>query len=215
MFNKILISAVVATILTFASYFIGLHFGWITDLNWLEIFSVWTSYSCTYLCVVQSRSNYPIGAISVAALGVLFWQQGLYASAALQVYLFPIMLYGWIRWGKDDDTRPVTHLGLDRWTLGYAVITILAYVIGYETNSWLGGSVAALDTMLLVGSILGQFLLDNKKMENWWVWLAVDVVSVYVYWNQDLKVVAIQMGLFILNAVWGLFEWNKTINKKV
>lgn len=199
-------SAIIATLLTAISYAAGVYFHWIDSFNWLEIFSVWTSYSCTYLCVVQSRLNYIIGAISVAALGLLFWQQNLLASMALQIYLFPIMLYGWFRWGQDDHSRPVTRLGWDRWTLGYGVITLLAYLGSYATNTWLGGSNAILDTSLLVGSILAQFLMDNKKIENWIVWLLVDIVSVYVYWH-GTPVLAIQMGLFTLNAIWGLYEW--------
>jgi len=207
---KVFWSAVVATVLTAISYGVGVHWGFIDHLDWLEIFSVWTSYSCTYLCVVQSRLNYPIGAVSVAALGVLFWKAGLYSSMALQIYLFPIMLYGWWRWGPDKVTRPVSRLGFNRWLAGYTGIVVMAYIVTYFTTTYFGGVATAMDSSLLVGSVLGQFLLDNKKIENWWVWILVDIVSVYEYWTQGLIVVAIQMGLFILNALWGLYEWRKS-----
>jgi len=210
MWTHIGISAVVATVLTYISYALGIHYAWIDSLNWLEIAAVWTSYSCTYLCVFQSRSNYPIGALSVVLLGILFYEQKLFGSMALQIYLFPTLLYGWWRWGPDKVTRPVTHLGFDLWTLGYGLLTLAAFGITYETSTYFDGNAAVLDSSIFAGSILGQFLLDNKKMENWWVWILVDIVSVYEYTGQGLFVVAIQMGLFILNAVWGLYEWNKT-----
>ena len=204
-----IVSFIVATLLTSVSYGVGLYGGYIDKLNWLEIFSVWTSYSCTYLCVVQSRLNYVIGAISVAALGVLFWQQSLFGSMALQVYLFPIMLYGWWRWGPDDNTRPVSWLHWDWWTAGYFGITAAALVVTVMTSKYFDGNFVWLDSAIFVLSILGQFLLDNKKWENWIVWIGVDVISVYEYWQQGLIVVAIQMGLFILNALWGMYEWQK------
>src|ERR1700734_3596114 len=128
---EVVVSFIIATILTTLTYWSGMEFGWIKEVNWLEYFSVWTAYSSVYLTVVQSRLNYVIGAVSVAALGVLFYQQNLFGSMALQVYLFPIMLYGWFRWGSDLNTRPVTSLGWDRWTLGYVVITALAYAGAY------------------------------------------------------------------------------------
>ena len=211
----VFLSFLIATILTGLSYGLGMEFGWIKEVNWLEAFAVWTTYSCTYLCVFQSRINYPIGAISIAAFCILYYQQNLLASMALQIYLFPIMLYGWFRWGPDASPRPVTNLGWDKWTLGYVVITALAYATAYATNLWLGGSNAALDVFVCVGSILAQFLMDNKKLENWYVWLAVDVVSVYLLWISDLKVTAFQMLLFILNALWGLYEWKKTQNEAI
>lgn len=208
------ISAAVATLVTVAVYAVAFSFGWVDSINPLEAFANWTTYACTYLCVMQSRNNYWIGAISVASFGLLFYQQNLLASAALQIYLLPVMAYGWWRWGPDDDTRPVMRLGADLWTLGYVALTVLIYISTYRINVALGGSVAALDTALLVGSVLAQFLMDNKKIENWLVWLAVDVVSVYVYWDQGLKITALQMAIFTANAVWGLYEWGRTMRSE-
>lgn len=60
-------SAIVAVVLTALSYAVGIACSWITGLNWLEVFAVFTLYSCTYLCVKERRINYPIGAVSKIA----------------------------------------------------------------------------------------------------------------------------------------------------
>ena len=206
-----LMSVFIATVLTAISYCAGLQFHFIKEINWLEVFSVWTSYSCTYLCVVQSRINYPIGAVSVAALCALFWTQSLYSSMILQIYLFPAMLYGWFRWGKDDDTRPVTRVGFDWWLAAYIAVPAIVYTICYYSTTSLGGVGTQWDSAILVLSILAQFLMDNKKIENWIIWLIVDIISVILYWNQGLQVLSIQMGLFGFNAIWGFYEWYKTM----
>jgi len=213
--NKTLSSFVVATGLTAVSYALGEYYKWIDPTTtpfmlWLEIFSVWTSYSCTFLCIYQSRINYLIGAVSVAALGLLFYYKSDFASLALQTWLFPALLYGWFRWGPDLNTRPVTTLSLD-WTLtAYAGVTAFIYGLCYWINNYMGGSMASLDAAILVLSILAQFMMDNKKLENWFVWIVVDIISVYEYAGQGMPILAIQMGLFGLNAVWGLYEWRKT-----
>ena len=204
-FEAILLSG----LLTSASYAIGLYAGWITEVSFLEAFSIFTSYWCTYLCVMQSRWNYPIGAISVVALCLLFFRSNLLSSMALQIYLFPVLLYGWFRWREDDITRPVTFVKLE-WYPAYIGLTAIVGLTCMWANVKLGGSNSFWDTSILVLSILAQFLLDNKKLESWVIWLVVDIISVWLYWNQDLKILAIQMGIFGLNAIWGFYMWWKT-----
>jgi nicotinamide mononucleotide transporter len=208
---ELTISAIVAVTLTSLTYLAGLQMGWIDHVSWLEAASVATSYSCTYLCVVQSRWNYPIGLVSVVLLSVMFWQMGLYSSAALQVYLVFQLGYGWFRWGPDNQTRPVTRLKFDRWLVIYALATAATYLLCLDITTALGGTMSSIDSAILVLSVLAQFMLDNKKIENWLVWIAVDVVSVWLYWSQGGVVVAIQMGLFLLNAVWAYAVWKRDL----
>lgn len=209
MFNHQVNGVIVAVGLTAISYGIGLAFGWTYDINWLEVFSVFTSYWCTYLCVFQSRWNYPIGAISVAALCLLFYKSNLLSSMALQIYLFPTLALGWWWWHDDTITRPVTFVGW-RWYPVYIGMTAIVGYLCMFANTKFGGTNGGWDTTVLVLSILAQFLMDRKKLENWLIWIAVDVISVPLYWSQGLNILAIQMGLFGINAVWGLYMWWKT-----
>jgi len=201
------IRASLGAFLTAVSYAIGFHFGWIKSAGLLELFSVWTSFWCTYLCVKQSRSNYIIGVISVIALGVLFYQQNLLASMALQIYLVPTLVYGWFLWRRDTHTRPVRHLRFGWSLLGYAALVLIAYSSLLGINNWLHGSGTIWDTMIFTFSVLAQWMLDRKVFENWLVWIVVDIISVVLYWHMGLQVLAIQMGLFGLNALWGMAEW--------
>src|SRR6185437_17134283 len=123
-----LISAIVGVVLTAGSYLIGAVFGWDAgNTNWLEIFAVWTSYSCTYLCVVERRWNYPLGAISSVAYALLFFQTHLYSSAILNLYLVPALVYGWYRWKPDAAKRPVTYVAL-QWLPVYLAVSGLGYL---------------------------------------------------------------------------------------
>ena len=204
--RDVLDSLWIATALTGGSYVLAAALGWISAVNPLEAFAVFTSYACTWLCIRQRRFNYPIGALSTAAYCVLFWQQGLVASAALNGYLTPSLLYGWIRWRADADTRPVSHVE-KRWVPVYLVVTASAYVGAVAVAGALGGSFAAADSVILVGSILAQFLLDNKKVETWVVWFAVDVVAIWLYLTSGLAIAGLQYVLFLVTAVMGLREW--------
>jgi nicotinamide mononucleotide transporter len=208
--RQIIVASVLAVGLTGASYLIAAASGWISQLNLLEAFAVATSFACTYLAVKQRRVNYPIGAVSTAAYAVLFWQQGLLASALLNAYLTPSLVYGWLRWRADSCGRPVS-LVRGRWWPMYVAVTAVAYLGANLLATALGGQLAPTDAAILIGSILAQFLLDNKKIETWAVWAVVNVAAIYTYFNAGLPVAAIQYVFFLANAGYGAWSWRRTI----
>lgn len=205
-------SVAIGIFLTLLSYVVGIVLGWISaaTLNWLEVFAVFTSYSCTYLCVKERRINYPIGAISSAAYAILFLQSGLLASAVLNAYLVPTLVYGWVRWRKDTQTRPVTRVGLKMIPV-YAVIALIGYGGAAFISQRLGGAMAWTDSVILAGTILAQFLLDNKKLENWGIWALVNVFAIYTYMTSGLPLVAFQYVFFLANTVYGYLIWKRSL----
>ena len=207
--RDLLESLVIGIVLTGISYIVGLLAGWVTQLNWLEVFAVFTSYACTYLCVKERRANYPIGAISTAAYSILFLQSGLLSSAILNAYLTPTLLYGWFRWRKDANTRPVTHVSLKMVPV-YLLVSGLGYAGAAMISQALGGAMAWTDAMILAATILAQFLLDNKKLENWAVWAVVNVFAIYTYSVAGLPLVAFQYVFFLLNTIYGFVIWRRS-----
>ena len=198
--------------LTTAAFVIGHSFGWIKQVNWLEIFAVTTSYTCTWLVVRQRRYNYIFGAASTAAYAVLFWQTGLVASALLNAYLTPQLVYGWFRWRRDTTTRPVTRLVNEPWwILAYLGVTALAYCGGVYLITALGGAMPWFDGAILAGSILAQYLLDNKRIETWIIWAVVNVLAIWVYFSNGLVLAGIQYIIFLINAGFGYAQWRRTL----
>lgn len=187
--------------------------------NWefstMEMLAVWTSFICTLLCVTQSRWNYPVGILSTSLLAYVFFDNNLLGSALLNIYLIPTLVYGWFVWGKDDQTRPVEWL---KWkdpivVATYLAVTVLVYIGATQILKKFGGSVAGLDSIILCGSILAQFLLDRKKIETWFVWAAVNVVSIYLYFSSELYLLGMQFVLFLVNTVFGGVMWYKSMSK--
>lgn len=202
-------SVVLGVILTGLSYAVGIVLGWIHSVNYLEAFAVFTSYSCTYLCVKERRINYPIGALSTAAYCVLFFQQGLVASAILNAYLTPSLLYGWFRWRDDSETRPVSRVALKMIPV-YLAVTGIAYLGVLAITQTIGATMALTDSMILIGSIIAQFLLDNKKIESWYVWLVVNGFAIFTYFSSGLPLAGFQYIFFFANTFYGLHVWNRS-----
>lgn len=203
----------IGVLFTGLSYLIGTQAGWIEDINWLEAFAVFTSYVCTWLCVRERRLNYPIGAISTAAYAVVFWQMGLYASAALNAYLAPTLLYGWFRWRADANTRPVKHVQL-KWLPVYAAVTAATYGAVLLIVDSFDATLPVADSVILVGSILAQFLLDNKRIETWMVWAVVNVMAIYVYFDAGLALAGFQYITFLINTIIGYVIWNRSLHAR-
>lgn len=197
-------------LLTALSYAVGLGLGWIPSLDMLEVFAVFTSYVSTFLCVVQRRFNYVFGAISTAAYCYLFYRFQLFASMAINGFLAVYLLYGWFRWKSDADTRPVTKMSLGSWAVsilvagtGYLVVVLLATLAG--------GTLAWTDSMILAGTILAQFMLDNKKLETWVIWAIVNVFAIYTYFHAGLALAGFQYIFFLANTVYGYVMWKRSL----
>lgn len=208
--NHYVNAGLIAVGLTGLSYIVGLLAGWIDSLNYLEVFAVFTSYLSTWLCVVEKRWNYVWGAISSLAYAILFVQSDLVASAILNFYLAPALVYGWFRWGKDAVTRPVQHVKASLVPL-YVAVTLAAYAGAYGVVTAFGGTLAWTDSAILIGTLLAQFLLDNKKVETWFVWAVVNLFAIYTYFNAGLQLVGFQYIFFLINTIIGYLAWNKSL----
>jgi nicotinamide mononucleotide transporter len=218
--QKVIDSFVVAIIATCLSYTLIGVLGIIAMSPWmtaLEAVAVLTSYSCTYLCTVQTRWNYPIGVLTTAVWSLLFFLQGLPALAVFNLYLVFSLAYGWFRWGPDRTTRPVTSVKPLDW-LFYAGIG-LAITGLFLVANWLfmpgmtfmaaTASLSKIDILLAAMSGVAQLQLDNKKIENWYIWIAVDLISIPYFWFIGMPATSIQYLAFLANAVWACFEWKK------
>jgi nicotinamide mononucleotide transporter len=207
-------SIVLAVMLTALSYGVGLWMGWIVALNWLEVFAVFTSYSCTWLCTRQSRWNYPIGIITTAAYSVLFYQWGMLALAVFNLYLVFSLIYGWFRWGPDNDTRPVTNIEL-KWYVGYGAVGLVILGLFLLANMMFNPTGIAglnpIDVGLAVASGVAQLMLDNKKLPTWVVWAGVNIVSIPFFLMSGLTLVAFQYIFFLMNTAIGYIQWKKTM----
>lgn len=180
------------------------------EFSVLETAAVLTSFACTYLCVMQSRHNYIIGVVTTFLYSILFYQASLIGSMALNIYLIPTLIYGWFIWGPDDQTKKVEHVLVRNLPL-YIGATVLTYLGAVVVVSGFGGEMAALDSWILIGTILAQYLLDRKKIETWAVWVAVNIVSMYVYWNAELYLVFLQYVFFLGNTMFGAYMWNRSM----
>lgn len=198
---------IVATILsTVIAYFISPDF----SMSWLEFSAVATSFVCTAMCVTQNRLNYIFGVITTFLYCILFFQSGLYALAIFNGAMVISLMYGWWRWGPDGKPLEVTSLKIKEYGayISYGILVAFGFILilyGF------GAPISTMDVVVASLSAVAQLMLDNKRLQTWYIWFIVNVISLILFWQQALFMVFIQYIFFLINTIFGYIAWKKTM----
>ncbi len=179
--------------------------------EWTQILGFATGAACVLLAARRNVWTYPIGIANNLVFLVVFVPAGLYASAALQVVYLVLGVHGWLRWtrGVEHDREYVarTPRRAVPWLIvvGVAGTALLTWVLATFTDS----QVALADAATTSASLVAQYMLNRKWIENWFVWIGVDVAFVALSIATGLWIIAALYALFILLCVSGLWSWRR------
>ena len=176
----------------------------------IEIIAVLCGLINVTLIIKRSIWNYPFGFVMVVLYAKIFYDYQLYSDSLLQIYFFFIQFYGlwyWLQGRQDDGKIRVVHLPRKQYAmyLGLAVIgwlaisTLMATFTDASLPYW-DGAVAAL-------SVLAQFLLTRRNIENWYLWIVVDILAIGLFIKKGLQPTAALYAVFLVLATIGLFSW--------
>ena len=175
------------------------------------------SLAMVYCNIKEIHWGWPLAILSSALYGVVFWDSQLYGEASLQVMFILIALWGWHQWHKgtqsaNPDMQTVPPLKISQLNSSElkktATATLLAWpVMAYFLNRYTDSDVAIWDALVTSLSLLGQYLLAKKKIENWWVWMVVNVITVGLMLVKSLWLTALLYVLFAVLSYIGLKTW--------
>ena len=178
-------------------------------MNPLEIAGFVTGALSVWLAVRQNPWNWPFGVANAACFLVLFWEARLYGDMALQVLFIAICLLGWYRWlfgGEGHSRLRVTRITA-RGAIGYAFAGALATAVFTPYLRSVGDASPLLDALTTVLSVEAQYLMTRKVIEHWWVWMAADVIYIYLYASRNLYLTSLLYVVFFAMCVVGLRDW--------
>lgn len=177
----------------------------------LEIAAFVTGLLSVWLTYRMHVANWPVGLVNVCCFAVLFVDAKLYADALLQVAFFALGVYGWVQWGRAKRAahalRPTRATPVELAAVaatGAAGTALAAQVLIRFTDS----PAPYPDGAILVFSLLATYLQARRRIESWWLWIGVDVVSIPLYWSRALPLTAVLYVVFLLICVAGLVRWN-------
>lgn len=179
----------------------------------LEVFGVLAGAICVLLAAKQNILTWPIGIVNNVLFFMMFWHSKLYADACLQIFYIAISIYGWWRWSHSEDgagTQKVRSTSkIAACVLG--VVSVLGWAAIYQVlHHFTDSNVPAGDAVVTVLSLAAQYMAGRKMIENWIVWIVVDVISIALYIYKHLYLTSLLSAAFIVMCVMGYHAWRQT-----
>lgn len=179
-------------------------------MNIVEIVGVVFGLISVYLTVKQKILSWPAGIISVVAFGLLFFDIKLYADMALQGFYVVTGFLGWYMWkfGGEQKTelKVATLTNMQRFKVAFVLVP-LVFTIGWMLRAYTDASLPFIDSFAAALSIVAQLLLMKKYLENWMLWIIVDVISIGMYIFKGVYLTAGLYAVYLALATAGLIEW--------
>ena len=181
----------------------------------LEIAAVLFGIVSVYLSVRENIWSWPTAIVNVTLYIFVFFRAKLYADMALQFVYIGISVYGWYEWLHGG--RGKGELAVSRGTRRLAVVLvgigILATgLIGALLSRYTNAALPWLDSTTTATSLIAQWMMARKILENWIVWVAVDVVYIGMFLFKNLYLTALLYLVFLVLAAVGYRQWKKTID---
>jgi nicotinamide mononucleotide transporter len=188
---------------------------WWASVTWTEIFGALTGLCCVWLYGRESMWAWPIGIANAALFAVMFFSARLYSDVVLQIVFLILSLHGWLVWafGGPAKTRLKISVGLPIHRVMALVLTTVgvASAAGSYFARCTDAALPYWDAVILAASLTAQWLLNKKQIENWLVWVGVDVLAVGTYAYRGLLLTSLLYGIFFVLALRGYFAWRRTV----
>lgn len=182
----------------------------------LEGIATAAGFVCVLLLIRRSLWNFPFAIVSVSLFAIVFRDAKLYSDALLQLFFIAINIYGWWSWSRSradagevvvERLTPIEQVGTLTGMIGLSLGW--GAIMASQTDAahpYVDGTVA----MLSVGA---QILLALRKLENWFVWIAVDLIAIPLFAVKGLYAASGLYVLYLGLSVWGLRDWQRALRK--
>ena len=190
-------------------------FNWAgSAISWLEIVALLLALAMVVCNLRVNPIGWPLAIASSGLYGLLFLHSKLYGEAALQLVFIVLGAWGWWQWlrGTAEGARLQVRTLAPRQRWATLALTLAAWpLLGATLARITDSDVPYLDALPTVGSLAGQYLLGRKWVDNWPVWVAVNIVSVLLFAVKGLWLTALLYALFALLALLGWRSWARML----
>ncbi len=187
---------------------------------WIQIFGVVTGILYVILEVKQNRLLWPLGIITSAAYIYIFFSGKFYADMGLQVYYVLISIYGWYYWSRGGSKSVQGELQVVRINRQQLLLLFLTFALSwggiyFVLVRFTDSTVPLGDSFTTALAIVATWMLTRKIIEQWFLWIIANVVSIGLYIYKGLYPTVILYVIYAGMAVYGYFEWKRSMTKKL
>jgi nicotinamide mononucleotide transporter len=179
--------------------------------NWIELISSFLGILGVWLNTRISIWAWPIGILSVTLAALVYFENHLFAEFGLQIFYIITGFYGWWKWFYHPSNNQTRISTLSRGNQLIFIFLGLSFGLGlgYFLANFTTADFPYLDAQITAFSLIGQIWLARKYLENWVLWMIVNIVSLGLYWQKGLWFFfGLYLMLFFL-AIKGYLNWQK------
>ena len=198
-------------------------------MSYLEFYATLTGLVAVILSVRENVWSWILGLANVVLAFIMFYQIQLYPDMFLQIFFFITNIIGFWQWKfpKKQEANlcnelKISQLSLKQFGLFSLIGLICTALLGTFAKNLSElipeifskpSAFPYMDSFTTIMSIFATFLLIRKKVEAWWIWLAVDIISTYMYFVKDVKLYSLLYAVFCVIALFGAINWTKEYRK--
>ena len=181
-----------------------------------EILAAIAGIISVYLSTRENIWSWPTALVNVTLYFIVFLEAKLYADMGLQVVYFALSLYGWYEWLYGGENRTELHVSRVTRSLGVRLTLVglaATVVLGTALARFTDAALPYLDSATTSTSLVAQWMMTRKIVENWAVWVAVDVVYIGMFLYKSLYLTAGLYAVFFVLAVMGYRDWKRSFEE--
>jgi len=189
-------------------------FATLLDMSWLEFFGLVSGLLCVWLLIRENIWTFPIGLVYAVISVAVFTNERLYADVLLNAYYVLMNAYGWYFWrfgAGGTDWVPVTYAPAHTRTLLLVAVVCGTAGVGWFFDNHTDADLAYWDSAIMTLSFAAMWMTARKFIDNWIVWLLVDVIATGVYLHKGIDFYAVLYGVYLIMAVMGWQAWRRSM----
>ena len=182
-------------------------------MNWLELIASILGIISVWFVVRRNIWAFPVGIVMVVLYFFIFYEAKYYGDMVLQVVFVVMQVQGWYEWSRgnraDDDRIAVRKLAPQQWLLTGGLLVLGTLGIGYLLQRFTDAALPWVDALTTSLSLLAQWWMNKKYLDNWTLWIIADAIYLYQYAYKALYFTTVLYAVFLVLAVMGLREWKQ------
>jgi nicotinamide mononucleotide transporter len=188
--------------------------------NWqigIEIIIFIFGVLSVYFAKKENILVYPTGIICTILSVYIMFNAKYYADMSINIYYSIMSVYGWFHWKKiiNGEVLSISRTNMKEKIIGIVLFLITAIICVYiykffnyklQVNNYL-------DIFTTSLFFTAMWYMAKKKIENWTLWIVGNTIAVYIFFDRQLYIIAIQYIIFTILAISAYIEWKKYLAK--
>lgn len=180
--------------------------------SWLETIGVLTALIYVYYAAKGNRICFLFGLISSSIYSYIATDLKYYFDSFINAYYVIMSFYGWFAWSKNSASQQIIKFNNKEFlTLIFIGFTV-SLVLGFIAQNFTDANLPYWDAITTIFSLIATWLVVKKVIENWLIWIVVDLIALFMYFQKGLFLTAILFFIYTIIAVKGYFSWKKELN---